>query len=95
MEANYDKLYSELRNTKSELLDRINKNTGSSVVQTIIREEIQDIELALSKIITGHYGRCELSGELIPIEVLEIIPTIKTLNEMEDLNHFFRKPLYL
>ncbi len=97
MEATYDKLYSELRKTKRELLDRMNKNAGPRplAIQTIIKEEIQDIELALTKIITGHYGRCELSGELIPLEVLEAIPTIKTMNDMEEINHFFRKPIYL
>ncbi|MGJ7922470.1 hypothetical protein [Neobacillus sp. LXY-4] len=95
MEANYEKLYSELRKTKEELLAGMNNSEGSPVVQSFINEEIDDIDTALSKMMTGTYGKCEISGELIPYEVLEVIPTIKTINEMEVLGYFFRKPILM
>jgi RNA polymerase-binding transcription factor DksA len=91
MEADYRKLYTELRKTKQELQERLNSHV---TIEPFIKEEIQDIEIAMNKILTGSYGRCEQSGELIPKEILDLIPTIKSLKDMESIGHFFRKPIY-
>lgn len=95
MEANYHELYSELRKTKEELQVKLYTCTAiPATVQYFIQEEIRDIETALYKILTGSYGRCENSGELIPKEILEQVPTIKTNKDMECISHFFRKTFY-
>ena len=38
------------------------------------RRALTDIELALARMRTGHYGRCRLCGTGIPLAVLEAIP---------------------
>lgn len=92
MEANLAKLYTELRTTSEELLTRMATSSGSQEIKTILKEELNDIEATMVKIKTGQYGICEISGEMIPADVLKIMPTIKTLKDIEDLNSFFRKP---
>lgn len=91
MEANVEKLYSELRKTKSELESRLNNQLCSDEIQIYIKDELQDVNVAMGKITAGTYGTCEISGELIPIDVLKEIPTIKTIYEAQTLGHFFRK----
>jgi RNA polymerase-binding transcription factor DksA len=94
MEANLEKLYTELRISNEELLKRLNNQEGSAAVKTLIKEEMNDIQTAMEKIITGNYGRCEISGELIPEEVLEAMPTIKTLEDIDSIHNYFRKPFH-
>lgn len=93
MEANLTKLYTELRKTSDELLTRMSMNNGSQEIEAILKEELKDIEIAMKKIKTGEFGKCEMSGEMIPTKVLEMMPTIKTIKDIEGLNSFFRKPL--
>lgn len=94
MAANHEKLYSELRKTKEELLDKLVTNEVSAFVKPYIIEEINDIETAINKIKTGTFGMCEISGELIPGEILELIPTIKTIQEIKSMDKYYRKPMY-
>ncbi|WP_147531980.1 TraR/DksA family transcriptional regulator [Bacillus marasmi] len=93
MEAKLAKLYTELRTTSEELLKRMESSNGSNEIQEILKEELNDIEATMVKIKTGQYGICEMSGEMIPAEVLKIMPTIKSLKDIEGLNSFFRKPI--
>mgnify|MGYP000980178435 CR=1 FL=1 len=94
MDAKFHGLYSELRNTKKELIGRLSEKELSAAIESIIIEEIKDIESAIQKMNTGIYGKCEISGELIPLEVLHVMPTIKTMDDIEDLGPYFRKPFY-
>ncbi|PTL40311.1 TraR/DksA C4-type zinc finger protein [Alkalicoccus saliphilus] len=41
-------------------------------------DELYDVEEALAKIEEGTYGICEVSGEEIPFERLEAVPTART-----------------
>jgi hypothetical protein len=95
MEANVEKLYSELRKTKTELMKTLNNSLCSPEIKTMVIEELNDVEVAMGKMATGTFGTCEISGELIPKEVLEAIPTIKTIYDIEYMGNFFRKPIDL
>ncbi|WP_088066408.1 TraR/DksA C4-type zinc finger protein [Gottfriedia luciferensis] len=46
-----------------------------------LRNELTDVNIALQKIENGTYGICEISGEEIPLERLEALPTAKAMIE--------------
>ena len=41
------------------------------------KEEIAEIELALTKLESGSYGKCELCGKSIPIKRLKVLPATR------------------
>jgi RNA polymerase-binding transcription factor DksA len=41
------------------------------------KEEIQEIDLAIDKLQTGSYGRCELCGKSIPLKRLLAVPATR------------------
>jgi len=41
------------------------------------KEEIGEIELALTKMSSGRYGKCELCGKSIPIKRLKVLPATR------------------
>jgi RNA polymerase-binding transcription factor DksA len=41
------------------------------------QEEIEEINLALDKIKSGRYGRCELCGKPIPLNRLRVVPATR------------------
>jgi YteA family regulatory protein len=47
-------------------------------------EELSDIEVALEKIKNGTYGKCEVTGQQIPEERLEALPTARTIKGATD-----------
>ena len=91
METCAETLYSELRKTRMELIERLEDKEASSLITPIIKEELLDVEDTLNKIELGLFGRCEISGEVIPDELLTMVPTIKTLADYEKIDCFFRK----
>ncbi len=94
MNANERKLYLELRTMRKELIERLDKKDGSSPIMPIIEEELKDIEETLTKIENGQYGLCEISGEFIPKDVLEMMPTIRSLDDMDKMEQYYCKPIY-
>lgn len=94
MNANERKLYLELRTMRKELLERIEKKDDSSPIMPIIKEELQDIEETLTKIENGQFGLCEISGEFIPKDVLLMMPTIRTMHDVNKMEQYFCKPIY-
>ncbi len=46
-----------------------------------IKEELQDVLLALSKIENGTFGYCEETGAPIPLSKLAVLPTARTAND--------------
>lgn len=87
MDLNTNEIYSDLRKTKEELLQRLNQENCSPIVRPYIEAELKDIETALKKIETGTFGTCEVSGELIPMELLQIIPTLKSMEDCKTVNY--------
>jgi len=94
MEGNLYYIYNELRETKTELLAYLNsENTNERILQ-YIKAELDDIDSALQKMENGEYGKCEISGEILPQEILQSIPTAKSSYEIAQLEQYCRKPLY-
>lgn len=93
MDTCIETLYSELRKTRNELVDKLNDIGASPVIRPIIKEELSDVEDALNKLELGVFGKCEVSGELIPVELLGMVPTIKTLEDYYTIDGYFRKSL--
>jgi RNA polymerase-binding transcription factor DksA len=94
MEALFSKLYEELRISGEELRDRLDNQKCTVQIRQLMKEEIKDIETALNKIKKGIYGKCEMTGQTIPEEILTAMPTIQTMKDIGNLHHYFRKPLY-
>ena len=87
-------LYEELRRTKEELIECLEQHDARSPVFKYIEEELKDVEHALIKIESGDFGRCEHSGELIPLVMLGILPTARSTEDFRKLNAYLRKSLY-
>lgn len=94
MDAKVEKLYSELRNTRQELLEKLMDDRSSKLIRPFILDELYDVESTLEKIEKGVYGKCEISGELLPDDMLAEVPTLKTLNDCTQLVNYYRKSLY-
>lgn len=91
MDQNTYEIYSELRKTKEELVKRLQNEKCSPLVKPYIEGELTDIEAALQKLETGTFGTCEISGELIPEELLTVIPTLRSLDDCKTVSYFIRK----
>ncbi|KAB2337439.1 hypothetical protein F7731_07460 [Cytobacillus depressus] len=94
MDVKAETLYSELRKTRKELIERLEEEHASPLIKPIIKEELLDVEDTLNKIELGLFGKCEISGEPIPEELLNMVPTIKSLNDYGEIDRFFRKGLF-
>lgn len=94
MDAKAEGLYSELRNTRQEILERLMKGSNSDLIKPILLEELDDIEQTLKRIESGSFGKCEISGELLPADLLEMIPTLKTMKDCSKLGNYYRKSIY-
>lgn len=94
MDAKAEGLYTELRNTRQEILERLMEGNSSALIKPILLEELHDIEQTLSKIETGSFGKCEISGELLPSDLLHMIPTLKTMEDCSRLGKFYRKSIF-
>ncbi|MFS0637406.1 hypothetical protein AB1K84_16010 [Mesobacillus foraminis] len=90
----YHFIYEELRRTKEELLSCIENAEHNSTILLYIKAELDDVERALSKIESGQFGKCEMSGELIPDGLLGMVPTARTEEDFRQMGFFLRKPLY-
>ena len=49
------------------------------LLKPYIEGELKDIETALQKLEKGTFGTCEISGELIPEDLLTMVPTFKSI----------------
>jgi len=93
MNAIENELILELRKTKMEIKQSLKKKQKDDWLADILKQELLDVETAMEKIKHGSYGQCEISGELLPEEVLKILPTTRTFKDTETLAHFYKIPL--
>jgi len=93
MNAKQEKLFLELRQTKEEIENSLKRNINYSWLGSILKEELADINAAIRKLENGNFGQCEISGELIPDNLLTMIPTIKSLKDSKNLEYYYKKPL--
>lgn len=91
MDQNTYEIYSELRKTKKELVHRLQNEKCSPLVKPYIEGELKDIEVALQKLETGTFGTCEISGELIPEDLLTVIPTLRSMDDCKTVSYFIRQ----
>lgn len=94
MDAKIARLYSELRNTKQELLEKLFDEQSSKLIRPFILDELFDVESTLERIEKGVYGKCEVSGEWLPNSILAEVPIMKTLDDCNQLENYYRKSLY-
>ena len=94
MDVKEKALYSELRTTRIELLESLMYGKGSPLIKPLIEAELIDVEYTLEKLAKGNFGICELSGEFIPPDLLQIVPTIKTITDCRRMDDYFRKGFY-
>jgi RNA polymerase-binding transcription factor DksA len=87
MEIENDKLFCLLQSLKDELSAY---KTNNEMIQTLIKEELSDINTALSKWNTGNFGRCEQSGKPIPNSWLDTIPTLKSSDDWYELRNYVK-----
>ena len=76
-----------LQETQSEMEEEAQKLELSRLYGRLgnqEREEIEAIELALNKIESGKYGRCEECGDPIPLKRLQAIPWARLCRQDAD-----------
>jgi RNA polymerase-binding transcription factor DksA len=93
MNLDVEKLYTELRMTQIELEATL-RVKRSSKINHYIEAELSDVEESMRRLENGQFGTCELSGELIPADILQLVPTIKTKKDLEHMQTFYRKSLH-
>jgi RNA polymerase-binding transcription factor DksA len=89
----HELLFEELRQFELEIVQSLQKKKWNSQLKTILEAELADIRLALNKVENGKFGLCELSGEFIPENLLKLIPTIKSVKDVNVMDTFYRKPI--
>lgn len=58
-----------------------------------IKEELQDVLLALDKMEHGCFGMCEETGAELPLEKLSVLPTARTYEDFHYHAQFEKKTL--
>jgi hypothetical protein len=91
MDPHQIEIYSELRKTKQELMEKLQVGNSSNLIKPYIEDELKDIETALHKLENGTYGTCEISGELIPEDLLTIVPTLKSIDDCRTLRYIIQQ----
>ncbi|MGM9986590.1 MAG: TraR/DksA family transcriptional regulator [Bacillaceae bacterium] len=59
------------------------ENVKNKYLLHTIQDDLNDVEIALQKINEGTYGICEETGEKIPINILQAIPTARTIYDLQ------------
>ncbi|MFP7469712.1 hypothetical protein SFC55_01725 [Niallia taxi] len=93
MNLDVEKLYTELRMTQIELQATL-RVKRSSKINHYIEAELLDVEESMRRLENGQFGTCEISGELMPAEVLQLVPTIKSKKDLEQMQTYYRKSLH-
>lgn len=95
MDVLINRLYEELRQTEQELVASLQIGPKDQRLAEIFQAELADIHAALKKVECGDYGKCEITGEMLPENILKSVPTIKSVNDCQSLARYYRKPFYL
>lgn len=95
MSMNIDELYSELRQMRQELAGRLSQKNVNKLIRPLMEEELRDIDNALARLRNNDFGVCENSGELLPEELLKAVPTIRSKKDVDVINSYFCKPIYV
>ena len=109
MNDQYAEIKAELELTKKELAKRLADSTLNELsVELVlkssalnkereilhhIKEDLQDVERALTKLDNGTYGICEETKKQIPLERLMNLPTARSIHDFT-FSELFEKRLY-
>lgn len=93
MNAMQEKLFIELRQTKTEIEHSLKAKSKQDWLTKILEEELEDIDHAIQKIQAGKFGECEISGELLPEELIQLIPTIRSKKDSDLLDRYCKIPI--
>ena len=94
MNAIQEQLFLELRQTQAEIEKSLKNQQKQGWLTSILEEELEDVDAALKKFKTGNFGQCEISGEMMPDYLLKMIPTLKSIEDSENLEVYYKKPIY-
>ena len=70
----------ELEQPSIEPIDSAQRENLAQLIRKLDergKEELREIYLALTKMSSGRYGKCELCGKSIPIKRLKVLPAIR------------------
>lgn len=84
-------LYEELRDIEREMKKRLENDLVDDKIKNFVIEELKDVQSTLHKLDCEEFGRCEISGELIPFDLLRTVPTARTMNDFHEIKTFFKK----
>ena len=90
----YHFISEELRRTKQELIEGLRLVDQSSPILDYIKAELDDVDRAIVKLEAGDFGKCEMSGELLPEGLIGMVPTARTEEDLKLMEAYLRKPLY-
>ncbi|GKU82399.1 hypothetical protein [Niallia sp. NCCP-28] len=93
MNMKLEELYTELRMTQIELMTTLRVKRKSKINQ-YIEAELKDVEESMKRLENGDFGKCEISGELIPEDILSMIPLVKSNQDIQKMQYFYRKGFY-
>ena len=93
LNSTIEKLYTELRMTQIELAATLRVKRDSKI-NKYIEEELRDVEETMQKLENGNFGMCEMSGELLPFDLLEMIPTIRSKQDINSIQSYYRKSIH-
>lgn len=93
MNAIQEKLFLELRQTKMELEQSLMSRQNRDWLTNLLESELRDVNAAICKFEQGQYGKCERTGEWLPENLLQIIPTVKSVNDSEIVNRYYKKKI--
>ncbi len=88
----YPAIIEELESSLKELESA---DTSHPIVRKMIEDEIRDVRYALGRADMNSFATCEMSGELIPFELMKMNPTSSTLQEMNDWRKYGKVHLHL
>jgi RNA polymerase-binding transcription factor DksA len=93
LNSTIEKLYTELRMTQIELVTTLSVKRDSKI-NKYIEDELKDVEETMQKLENGNFGMCEMSGELLPFDLLEMVPIIRTKNDINSIQSYYRKSIH-
>ncbi|MGE6631322.1 TraR/DksA family transcriptional regulator [Bacillus sp. NPDC077027] len=108
MNGDLDTIYMELLQMKDELQTRlfeyasfrsptenvmmVNQDKKTTLLYHM-KEELQDVTLALAKMEQGLYGICEVTGQMMSLEQMRILPTARKIDDFLYQQQYERKAL--
>jgi RNA polymerase-binding transcription factor DksA len=85
------KLYEELRDIERESKRKLEQNLVDQRIKNLVEAELRDIESTIKKMECGDFGKCEISGELIPFDLLYTVPTARSIDDFYQMKSYCKK----